>query len=33
MDVVKHRIEQLGARLRISSRARQYTQFSIHFAV
>lgn len=33
MDVVKHRIEQLGARLRISSRARQYTQFSIHFAI
>jgi two-component system chemotaxis sensor kinase CheA len=33
MDVVKHRIEQLGARLRISSRAREYTQFSIHFAI
>lgn len=33
MDVVKHRIEQLGARLRISSRARQYTQFSICFAI
>jgi two-component system, chemotaxis family, sensor kinase CheA len=33
MDVVKHRIEQLGARLRISSRASQYTQFSILFAI
>jgi two-component system chemotaxis sensor kinase CheA len=33
MDVVKHRIEQLGARLRISSRSRQYTQFSILFAI
>jgi len=33
MDVVKHRIEQLGARLRISSRAREYTQFSIQFAI
>lgn len=33
MDVVKHRIEQLGARLRISSRAREFTQFSIHFAI
>ena len=33
MDVVKHRIEQLGARLRISSRAWEYTQFSIHFAI
>lgn len=33
MDVVKHRIEQLGARLRISSRTREFTQFSIHFAI
>jgi two-component system, chemotaxis family, sensor kinase CheA len=33
MDVVKHRIEQLGARLRVSSRSRQYTQFSIQFAI
>jgi two-component system chemotaxis sensor kinase CheA len=33
MDVVKHRIEQLGARLRISSRAREFTQFSIQFAI
>jgi two-component system chemotaxis sensor kinase CheA len=33
MDVVKQRIEQLGARLRISSRTRQYTQFSILFAI
>jgi two-component system chemotaxis sensor kinase CheA len=33
MDIVKHRIEQLGARLRISSRSRQYTQFSIFFAL
>jgi chemotaxis protein histidine kinase CheA len=33
MDVVKHRIEQLGARLRISSRTREYTQFSIQFAI
>lgn len=33
MDVVKQRIEQLGARLRISSRASQYTQFSILFAI
>lgn len=33
MDVVKHRIGQLGARLRISTRVNAYTQFSIHFAV
>ena len=33
MDVVKHRIEQLGARLRISSRTREFTQFSIQFAI
>ncbi|MEO7579281.1 MAG: ATP-binding protein [Massilia sp.] len=32
MDVVKQRIEQLGARLRISSRSNVFTQFSIHFA-
>lgn len=32
MDVVKHKIEQLGARLRISSRDNAFTQFSIHFA-
>lgn len=32
MDVVKHRIEQLGARLRISTRANGFTQFSILFA-
>lgn len=32
MDVIKHKIEQLGARLRISSQADAYTQFSIHFA-
>lgn len=33
MDVIKHRVEQLGARLRISTRANTFTQFSIHFAV
>ncbi|MES3024593.1 MAG: ATP-binding protein [Pseudomonadota bacterium] len=33
MDVVKHRIEQLGARLRISTRSKVFTQFSIHFAL
>lgn len=33
MDVVKHRVEQLGARLRISTRANAFTQFSILFAV
>lgn len=33
MDVIKHRVEQLGARLRISSRTNAFTQFSIHFAV
>ena len=33
MDVIRHRIEQLGARLRISSRTAQYTQFSILFAI
>jgi signal transduction histidine kinase len=32
MDVVKHKIEQLGARIRISSREHAFTQFSIHFA-
>jgi chemotaxis protein histidine kinase CheA len=32
MDVVKHKIEQLGARIRISSRENVFTQFSIHFA-
>ncbi len=31
MDVVKHRIGQLGARLRITTQAHVYTQFSIHF--
>lgn len=33
MDVVKHKVEQLGARLRISSRINGFTQFSIHFAI
>ncbi len=33
MDVVKHRVEQLGARLRISTRTNVFTQFSIHFAI
>jgi two-component system, chemotaxis family, sensor kinase CheA len=32
MDVVKHKLEQLGARIRISSRENAFTQFSIHFA-
>ncbi|OGB26360.1 MAG: hypothetical protein A3I66_13530 [Burkholderiales bacterium RIFCSPLOWO2_02_FULL_57_36] len=32
MDVVKSKVEQLGARLRISSREHAFTQFSIHFA-
>jgi two-component system chemotaxis sensor kinase CheA len=32
MDVVKSKVEQLGARLRISSRENTFTQFSIHFA-
>ncbi len=32
MDVVKHRVEQLGARLRISTCANAFTQFSILFA-
>lgn len=32
MDVVKHKVEQLGARIRISSREHAFTQFSIHFA-
>ena len=32
MDVIKHKIEQLGARLRISSQADAFTQFSIHFS-
>jgi two-component system chemotaxis sensor kinase CheA len=32
MDVVKHKIEQIGARIRISSRENAFTQFSIHFA-
>ncbi|MES2932082.1 MAG: ATP-binding protein, partial [Pseudomonadota bacterium] len=31
MDVVKHRVGQLGARLRISTQANAYTQFSILF--
>lgn len=33
MDVVKQRVEQLGARLRISTRTNAFTQFSIHFAI
>lgn len=32
MDVVKSKVEQLGARIRISSRVDTYTQFSIHFS-
>lgn len=32
MDVIKSKIEQLGARLRISSQVNAFTQFSIHFA-
>jgi len=32
MDVIKHKIEQLGARLRISSQADAFTQFSVHFS-
>ena len=32
MDVIKQRIEQLGARLRIATRENLFTQFSIHFA-
>ncbi|MBI1891963.1 MAG: type IV pili methyl-accepting chemotaxis transducer N-terminal domain-containing protein [Burkholderiales bacterium] len=32
MDVVKQRIQQLGARLRISSQANAFTQFSILFS-
>jgi two-component system chemotaxis sensor kinase CheA len=32
MDVIKHKVEQLGARLRISSQINAFTQFSIHFA-
>jgi two-component system chemotaxis sensor kinase CheA len=33
MDIVKQKIEQLGARLRISTRQGAFTQFSIRFAV
>jgi two-component system, chemotaxis family, sensor kinase CheA len=33
MDVVKQKIEQLGARLRITTRDNMFTQFSIRFAV
>jgi chemotaxis protein histidine kinase CheA len=33
MDVIKQRIEQLGARLRIATREHMFTQFSIRFAV
>ncbi|QAU32865.1 type IV pili methyl-accepting chemotaxis transducer N-terminal domain-containing protein [Janthinobacterium sp. 17J80-10] len=33
MDVVKHKVEQLGARIRLSSRENAFTQFSIHFAI
>jgi two-component system chemotaxis sensor kinase CheA len=33
MDVVKQKIEQLGARLRITTRDHMFTQFSIRFAV
>lgn len=32
MDVIKHKMEQLGARLSISSRPNAFTQFSICFA-
>ncbi|HEY8119061.1 MAG TPA: ATP-binding protein [Methylophilaceae bacterium] len=32
MDVVKHKIEQLGARLHIRSQINGYTQFSIQFS-
>ncbi|OWW22418.1 type IV pili methyl-accepting chemotaxis transducer N-terminal domain-containing protein [Noviherbaspirillum denitrificans] len=32
MDVVKNKVAQLGARIRISSRVDAFTQFSIHFA-
>jgi sensor histidine kinase regulating citrate/malate metabolism len=32
MDIVKSKVEQLRARLRISSRENAFTQFSIHFA-
>ncbi len=32
MDVIKHKIEQLGARLRIATRENLFTQFSIRFA-
>lgn len=32
MDVVKNKVEQLGARLRISTKANAFTQFSIYFA-
>jgi two-component system chemotaxis sensor kinase CheA len=31
MDVIKHKLEQLGARLRILSQADAFTQFSVHF--
>lgn len=33
MDVIKQKIEQLGARLRIATREHMFTQFSIRFAV
>lgn len=32
MDVVKQKLQQLGARLRIATREDMFTQFSIHFA-
>lgn len=32
MDVIKQKVEQLGARLRIATRENLFTQFSIHFA-
>lgn len=32
MDVIKHKIESLGARLRIRSQINEFTQFSIHFS-
>lgn len=32
MDVVKSKVEQLGARIRISTRTDTFTQFSIHFS-
>jgi HPt (histidine-containing phosphotransfer) domain-containing protein len=32
MDIVKHKVEKLGARIRISTRENAFTQFSIHFA-